>query len=519
MEIRVEKNYLILPTNRNAKVKRLRFFKDGREIYYLNVRLSTLDVDFYAYIDMRRFIGATLTVEITPEMQAFPLAQSDTMQGEYNDSLRPYVHFTTKRGWLNDPNGLIKIGDEYHMFYQYNPAERAWGNMHWGHAVSNDLLHWKELPTALFPDQTGTMYSGCAVEDKTNVSGLGKGGAKPVLLYYTSAGDEASIPVPYTQGLAYSTDGLKTVKKYENNPVVEHIIGGNRDPKVLWCEERNAYIMALYLTGEEFLLLSSKNLLSWTPFQKIRIPNDSECPSIFPITAEDGKRKWVIMGANDVYLVGDFVDGKFQVCQGEKYTYSESVSYAAQAYTDRKDGRIIRLAWLRGICGKTFSQQMGLPCDVRLQNISGEYFLSLQPFSGLSDLVENREKYKKISLDKSRKIAVGDCAFSLELKGEWRDTGALKILSFGVELRLDFTKNEIAVEKTVNPLSVSRQGLDVRIIVDRSSMEIFCDDGRITFAVSEQAICDGNLPYLELSSDCEYTLDSLVIEKYHRTWE
>lgn len=515
MEIRIEKNYLILPTNKNAKSKRLRFFKDGREVYYLNVRLSAFDVDFYAYIDMRRFIGDTLSVEIAPAMNA-TFAQSNTMDGGFDDCLRPYIHFTTKRGWLNDPNGLIQIGDEYHMYYQYNPAERAWGNMHWGHAVSKDLLHWKELPTALFPDETGTIYSGCAVEDKQNVSGLGKGGVNPVLLYYTSAGDEASIPVPYTQGLAYSTDGLKTVKKCENNPVVEHIIAGNRDPKVVWCDERNEYVMALYLTGEEFVLLSSVNLLSWTPFQKICIPNDSECPSIFPLMANDGKRKWILTGAHDVYLIGDFVAGKFQASQDAKRLHDESVSYASQAYTDRDDKRIIRLAWLRGIFGKTFSQQMGLPCDLFLQNQNGEYYLSVRPIPELSALIASKESLERVKLNTQKRIETGNCALSLELKGEWKATGAVTIVSFGVEVKLDFAKNEIVVGKTVNPLSVSREKLDVRLMIDRASMEVFCDGGKIAFAISEQAICDGNLPYLELSSDCEYMLDGLVLERYNR---
>lgn len=515
MEIRIEKSYLVLPTNKYAKPKRIRFFKNGKEVYYLNVRLSTLDIDFYAYIDMRRFIGDTLSIEISPAMN-FTYSQSDTMEGEYDDCLRPYIHFTSKRGWLNDPNGLIQIGDEYHMYYQHNPAERAWGNMHWGHAVSSDLLHWKELPTALFPDETGAMFSGCAVEDKKNVSRLGKDGVNPVLIYYTSAGNEASVPVPFTQGLAYSTDGLKSLQKYENNPVLGRIVGENRDPKVVWCDEINAYIMALYLAGEEFILLSSTDLLSWSELQRVCIPGDSECPNFFPLTADNNQRKWVLMGAHDVYLVGDFVNGKFQASQGTKRLCNQSVSYASQAYTDREDKRIIRFAWLRGVYGKTFAQQMSLPCDLFLQNRNGEYYLSVQPSLELSALTKSQDGYKQVNLSAPKRFETGNCALSLQLKGDWKDKGEILIVCFGVEVKLDFANNQIVVDKTVNPLSITRETLNVRLIIDRASMEVFCDDGKIAFAITEQAICDANLPYVEISSDCDYTLDSLVLEKYSR---
>ena len=140
----------------------------------------------------------------------------------YQEPERQQFHFSSRKGWLNDPNGLCFYQGTYHLFYQHNPAAVHWGPMHWGHATGTDLIHWQEQPIALYPDESGTMFSGCAVVDEQNLTGLGVDPASPPLLFfYTCAGK------PFTQNLAYSLDGGRTVVKYARNPLADLLTGGD----------------------------------------------------------------------------------------------------------------------------------------------------------------------------------------------------------------------------------------------------------------------------------------------------
>ena len=241
MKIKIQKKYLIFPVNTFLPRKKLMFKIDGETVYSLNIKLDNYAPDFFAYIDVSRFMDKEIELDVNPETE-INFKESDTMELEnlYSEPLRPQVHFSTKNGWINDPNGLIYLNGVYHMFYQYNPAEPEWENMHWGHAQSRDLVHWEEKDTALFPDSRGTMFSGSAFLDEKNVSGLKDGENNAALLFYTAT-------EPFCQYMSYSTDDFKTIAHYGKQPVVPHILDCNRDPKVVFCDELNCYIMALYL--------------------------------------------------------------------------------------------------------------------------------------------------------------------------------------------------------------------------------------------------------------------------------
>ena len=285
MKLKIDRRYLALPVSEHAQVKKLCFrSEEGELLYDLDVKLDPVGAQHVYYADMRRFIGQTLEVCCTPEVD-FSVQLTDSTPKAGGERFRPVAHFAPDRGWINDPNGLMFYEGKYHLFFQHNPAGMNWGNMHWGHAVSDDLVHWEEQEIALFPDAFGTMYSGCAVIDERNVSGLGQGERAPILLFYTAAGDrsEMSRGKEHVQCLAYSTDGGKTFEKYAGNPIIDHIIGGNRDPKVIFCPELDAYAMALYLDGATYALFKSDNLLNWEMIQKIDLPGDSECPDFFPL--------------------------------------------------------------------------------------------------------------------------------------------------------------------------------------------------------------------------------------------
>jgi sucrose-6-phosphate hydrolase SacC (GH32 family) len=199
------------------------------------------------------------------------IEQGDGIQDEgsmYREPLRGQFHFSPKRGWNNDQNGMVFYNGEYHLFFQHNPYGWDWGNMHWGHAVSRDLVHWDELGDKLLPDDMGPMFSGSAVVDWKNTSGFGKDGRPPLVLIYTAAGN------PTVQCIAYSTDGRKFTK-FAGNPVLKEITGGNRDPKVMWHEASRKWVMVLYVEWQKkhtIHFFNSPNLRNWSLTQIVEEP-------------------------------------------------------------------------------------------------------------------------------------------------------------------------------------------------------------------------------------------------------
>ncbi len=228
----------------------------------------------------------------------------------YRESLRPQFHFTAAQNWLNDPNGLVFFKNEYHLFFQHNPTGINWGNMTWGHAVSPDLLHWRQLDNALEPDRLGTMFSGSAVVDWKNTSGFGNGAEPPLVAIYTAAGGTSpeSKGQPFTQGIAYSNDRGRTWHKYGKNPVLGHIAAENRDPKVIWHEPTHQWVMALFLDGEKYALFGSPNLKQWAKLSDLPTFSNGECPDLFelPVAGNPSDTRWIVWGANNNYLIGKF---------------------------------------------------------------------------------------------------------------------------------------------------------------------------------------------------------------------
>jgi len=205
MRMKIKAKYLVFPINIMSTKKKVYFQQNGKQVYKLDMYLDNVNPTFFAYIDVSRFVGEILDISISPEMDLM-IKEADAIDidGVYQEALRPQVHFTTKNGWINDPNGLVYWNGMYHMFYQYNPAAPVWDNMHWGHAVSRDLIHWEEKSIALFPDERGTMYSGSAVVDRNNL--LGTGQETGVLFYTTTE--------PFCQNLSFSTDDFATIQRY-----------------------------------------------------------------------------------------------------------------------------------------------------------------------------------------------------------------------------------------------------------------------------------------------------------------
>ena len=302
-------------------------------------------------------IGIPVTVAITRKA-ADGLDRTEDYRGQY--------HFSPYHGWLNDPNGLIYYNDQWHLFYQYIPLTTAHSDAqkHWGHAVSDDLVHWVDLPVALAPDKEfGSIWSGSAVDDPENKSGLFPGKSKDNLLAFFTHRADNGVQV---QSMAYSADGGVTWTKYAGNPILtakDDPLGDGafRDPNVFWCEQMNTYLMIV--SGGPIRIYSSDDLLHWTfesgydnahPQYRPSGVNSiySECPDLFPLTVEgEDTVKWIYTGAGDWYMIGDLkeVDGRISFVPDNNNRYPLEFghdAYAGVTFKKGPEGRVVMISWM-----------------------------------------------------------------------------------------------------------------------------------------------------------------------------
>lgn len=477
-EFRAEKKYLNLPVKNGAPKRLVTITENNKIVRQFSIELADSNPDWWAFLDLQPFHGKTLSLsadKLKDDSKALALIdQSDHIKDAdelYHEALRPQFHFTAPRGWNNDPNGLVAYKGEYHLFYQHNPFGWSWGNMHWGHAVSRDLVHWKALDEALYPDELGTMFSGSAVVDENNTAGLQKGSEKTLVAFYTAAGgdDPLSKGKKFSQCMAYSNDRGRTWTKYENNPVLPHIVGGNRDPKVLWYAPENKWLMALYLDQSDFAIFESKNLKSWNQLSKVTIPGTSECPEFFEIPVEGTKEtRWIFYGGNGRYLIGKF-DGKDFTTESGPYELNHgNCFYASQTYNlPPSDKRRILVPWGQiNIPGMPFNQMIGLPVELKLRQSSEGLRLSALP-------VDELKKLRGRSIDPSR-----GGASELEIEATFAGDEPFELNLHGALVRYSPENREISClgKKT----HVSRSGqVQLRALVDRVSIDLFINEGEV----------------------------------------
>ncbi|MHC4665952.1 MAG: glycoside hydrolase family 32 protein [Planctomycetota bacterium] len=402
----------------------------------------------------------------------------------YNEKYRPQFHFTPRENWTNDPNGLVYYKGEYHLFFQHNPSGINWGNMTWGHAISGDLMHWKEVADAIKPDELGTIFSGSTVVDWKNTSGFQMGDENVLTAFYTAAGKFAKPEKPFTQCLAYSNDRGRTWVKYKNNPVMEHIRAENRDPKVIWYEPTKTWIMALYLDKNDFVLMSSKNLKDWDKLQDVTLPGSRECPDFFPLAVdgEAGNVRWVFWGANGKYLLGAF-DGKKFTAESGPHESRVGNHYAAQTYSDipESDGRRIQIAWMAK--GKfpdmPFNQQMSIPCELNLRTFPQGIRLCMLPVKEIARARGRSMSWKNVVLEPGMNLLSDVSEELFEIQAEIEPGGAAEV---GFNLR----GNPLVYNVSQKKLSCRNKGVEVtpvggriklHILVDRASIEVFPNEG------------------------------------------
>ncbi len=409
------------------------------------------------------------------------------IQTAYKEAYRPQFHFTPKTNWTNDPNGLIYYKGEYHLFFQHNPSGINWGNMTWGHAVSTDLVHWKQLPHALHPDELGTIFSGSGVVDWKNTSGFQTGDEAVLVNFYTSAGSHAPEPVPFTQSIAYSNDRGRTWIKYEGNPVIEHIVGSNRDPKVIWHEPTQKWVMALYLDKNDYSLFGSTNLKAWTKLSDLQIP-DTECPDIFEL-AVDGdpeRTKWVFWGAAGKYYVGNF-DGTTFTPDGEAHRSDYGANfYAAQTWSDvpESDGRCIQIAWMSGSSppDMPFNQQMSFPCSLTLRTTSAGIRLHREPVVEIENIRAYTHAWSDLTLKPEEDPLAGLTGELFDIRAEiaLNDATDVGFKIRGQDVCYNVAAQQLTCLERSGPLVPKDGKIRLQILVDRISIEAFGNGGELS---------------------------------------
>jgi len=401
---KAEGRYLWLPIEEKAPEGKVQVIVDGVLQMEQNVRMAREGVDYYVPLDLQSYQHkGALRVSVqnvpTGSICFTKLAQnSDADYALIAEKYRPLYHHTPKRGWMNDPNGMFYKDGVWNLYYQYNPYGSMWGNMHWGHSTSTDLIHWKDEGIALAPDAWGTMFSGsCVVTDKG------------VTAFYT-----ASRPTPFggdvqAQCLAFSADGGKTFKKFEGNPVVTSEAKDFRDPNVFWHEPTQRWIMILAV-GQEMQLFSSADMKSWqyeSSFGKEYGNHDGvwECPDLFPLSGNtaghgtaEGEGKWVLLcninpggpfgGSATQYFVGSF-DGKKFTCESKpevtKWLDYGKDHYATVSFYNAPEQRRVVLAWMSNwqyanqVPTLQFRSANSIARDLGLFTFGGESYVSVKP--------------------------------------------------------------------------------------------------------------------------------------------
>lgn len=402
----------------------------------------------------------------------------------YHEVYRPQYHFTAKRNWLNDPNGLVFYKGEYHLFFQHNPSGINWGNMTWGHAVSPDLVHWTQLEHALHPDTLGTIFSGSAVVDWNDTAGFRTGEEAPIVCIYTSAGN------PFTQSLAYSNDCGRTWTKYDENPVLGHLAGQNRDPKIIWHASTERWVMALFLDGNDFALFASPNLKEWTKLQDIRLPDTGECPDLFPLPVDGDPQhvRWVLWGANGNHFIGAFDGRTFQPESDLLRSDAGANFYAAQTWSDipESDGRRIQIAWMNG--GKfpdmPFNQQMSVPCELTLRVTPDGIRLFRYPVREIEGLYEESHRWSNLTLTPGENPLSGLDHDLLDIRAELElgDAAELVLTLRGESVRYDCATHQLACLGKSGTLEPVGNRIALRVLLDRTTMECFGNDGRLSMS-------------------------------------
>jgi len=490
----VAKKYLVIPIKNGAQITDLVIEVDGRPVRRYGAELATdpENVDWYAFLTIESYQGKAAKVKVArATVDGFALVrQADTVPGAeswYSEALRPQFHFTQAVGWNNDPNGMVYLDSEWHLFFQHNPVGWNWGNMTWGHAVSKDLVHWQQLPDALFPKTmaVGDCFSGGATVDAKDTTGWKTGTNDVVVAFLTDTGAG--------EAAAYSNDRGRTFTWHKGNPVVKH---SGRDPKVVWYpystndQPLNArakelgghWVMAVYdehpVHKANIAFYTSVNLKEWQ--EQSHLPGYYECPEFFElrVDADRNNTRWVVLAADAKYALGRFDGRTFTPEHRGKHQVHWGAYYASQTFNNAPDGRRIQIGWVRiDSPNMPFNQTFSFPHELTLRSTDDGLRMFAEPVGEIDKL------HKKQHTATDQQLAV-QSPVRLPVSGELFDIRATFELGDAKQVGLDIGGNRIVYDVAgakLNdaPLKPVNGKVTIQVLVDRPMMEIIGNNGRV----------------------------------------
>ncbi len=490
----ISKKYLIIPIKNGAKQTELTLEVDGVAVrrYGTELAVKPDEVDWHAFFTIESYKDQPAKVTVARgTVEAFAVVdQSDEIPGSdqfYTEELRPQFHFSQKVGWNNDPNGMVYLDGEWHLFFQHNPVGWSWGNMTWGHAVSKDLVHWEQLPNVLFPGTMaqGACFSGGATVDKCNTAGWKTGDNDVLTAFLTDTGAGEAV--------AYSNDNGRTFAWYEGNPVVKH---RGRDPKVIWYaydqedtpiddEARRLgghWVMAVYDEHDEYdrniAFYTSTNMKQWE--EQSHLPGYYECAELFelPVDGNADDTRWVVFAADAQYAIGTFDGKKFTPDHEGKHRVHHGAYYASQIFDNAPDGRRIQIGWARlPAPGMPFNQTFTFPHQLTLHTAQGGIRMFAEPVDEIEKLHQRKHEVPSQDL-------IADSPLSLDVAGELFDIRATFQLGNARSVGLDIGGNTVtydAVGKKLNgaPMTPRNGCVEIQVLVDRPMIEICGNDGAV----------------------------------------
>lgn len=559
VSLNVAENYLLLPIQDDAPEGKICIVVNNEQKgTVMNVRLARERVDSYVPFELSAYKGQYVSVDIqgVPESAVCwkELKMSDSFDMANKECFRPVYHHTPAYGWMNDPNGMFYKDGVYHLYFQYNPYGSVWGNMHWGHSTSSDLMHWKFEGSAIVPDAWGAIFSGSCVVDHENTAGFGKGA---IVAFYTSAKSTPWGDVQ-SESMAYSLDNGKTFTKYEGNPILTSSERDFRDPKVFWYAPGKHWVMMLAV-GQHMEIYSSVNLKDWKKESEFGAMQGAhggvwECPDLVEIPVEGTRqKKWVLIcnlnpggpfgGSAAQYFVGSF-DGKTFVNESPtltKWMDWGKDNYATVTWNNAPDGRCVALGWMsnwqyaNNVPTRQYRSANTIARDLTLYHVGEELYLKSTPSPEVKKA--RGEKVSKPSFNVAGEYEVAslldDNKGAYEVELVIQNQGASKIafcllnekgekVSMYYDLArrqfvmdrsesgtVDFSKDFPAV--TVAPADTDKE-LTLRLFVDRSSIEAFGEDGKFVMT----NLVFPSLPYNKMrftSDEKGYTVKSFKVYK------
>lgn len=555
----VTEDYLLLPIQDDAPEGKICVVKDNEQKGTLmNVRLARERVDSYVPFALSAYKGQHISIEIQGVPETALCWKELKLSGSFDmpnkESFRPVYHHTPAYGWMNDPNGMFYKDGVYHLYFQYNPYGAVWGNMHWGHSTSTDLMHWKFEGCAIVPDAWGAIFSGSCVVDHENTAGFGK---EAVVAFYTSAKSTPWGDIQM-QSMAYSLDNGKTFTKYEGNPILTSSEKDFRDPKVFWYAPGKHWVMILAV-GQHMEIYSSVNLKEWKKESEFGAMQGAhggvwECPDLVEIPVEGTReKKWVLIcnlnpggpfgGSAAQYFVGSF-DGKKFVNESPtqtKWMDWGKDNYATVTWNNAPDGRCIALGWMsnwqyaNNVPTRQYRSVNTLARDLTLYREGQELYLKSTPSSEVKKARGKKvsipsfkvsEKHEMVNLFEEKQgayeveIVIQNAGASkiafclLNDKGEkvsmYYDLNRKQFVMDRSESgKVDFSKDFPAV--TVAPVNVDKE-LTLRLFVDRSSIEAFGEDGKFVMT----NLVFPSQPYVKMCFEADkngYAVKSLNVYK------